>query len=423
MVKQYLKQALYMLKENRFVSVISIAGTAISIAMIMVVVLVFQVQFASFYPENNRDRMMYVENGTEVRSDNGWNRGSMSAEAVKECFYTLQLPEAVSGYTLRLKPLSIPGKRMYKGYEIKYTDPGFWQIFSFRFLSGQPFTQADFDSGIPVAVVSESVARKLYGSTEVVGKSVIIDLADYTICGVVEDVSRAADTAFASVWVPYTTDRVLLANTIKENMAGAFSVCLLARQREDFGAIRQELDRQVERYNGMKQDNQINFMGGPITRLDVAIGSEAQVPVALKDYLLETGLLLLFLLLVPALNLLGVIQSAVQKRRAEMGVRKAFGATTGTLLCQVLYENGLTTLIGGVVGFGLSLLFFSLGKGFLLESADTSLSGEMLFQPMAFGAALLFCLLLNLLSAGIPALRIARQKIVTALKDGEEFNK
>ena len=48
MVKQYLKQALYMLKENRFVSVISIAGTAISIAMIMVVVLVFQVQFASF---------------------------------------------------------------------------------------------------------------------------------------------------------------------------------------------------------------------------------------------------------------------------------------------------------------------------------------------------------------------------------------
>ena len=115
MVKQYLKQALYMLKENRFVSVISIAGTAISIAMIMVVVLVFQVQFASFYPENNRDRMMYVENGTEVRSDNGWNRGSMSAEAVKECFYTLQLPEAVSGYALQLKPLSIPGKRMYKG--------------------------------------------------------------------------------------------------------------------------------------------------------------------------------------------------------------------------------------------------------------------------------------------------------------------
>ena len=71
MVKQYLKQALYMLKENRFVSVISIAGTAISIAMIMVVVLVFQVQFASFYPENNRDRTVGRKSGPTMVGTGG----------------------------------------------------------------------------------------------------------------------------------------------------------------------------------------------------------------------------------------------------------------------------------------------------------------------------------------------------------------
>ena len=130
MIKQYIKQSIQMLKENRLVSVISIAGTAISIAMIMVVVLVFQIQFANFYPENNRDRMMYVDSGTEVKTSNGWNRGNMSPEAVKECFYSLEIPEAVSGYAMQLKPLSIPGKRMYKGYQIKYTDTGFWKVFS-----------------------------------------------------------------------------------------------------------------------------------------------------------------------------------------------------------------------------------------------------------------------------------------------------
>ena len=98
MIKQYIKQSIQMLKENRLVSVISIAGTAISIAMIMVVVLVFQIQFANFYPENNRDRMMYVDSGTEVKTSNGWNRENMSPEAVKECFYSLEIPEAVSGY-------------------------------------------------------------------------------------------------------------------------------------------------------------------------------------------------------------------------------------------------------------------------------------------------------------------------------------
>ena len=102
MIKQYIKQSIQMLKENRLVSVISIAGTAISIA-----------------------RMMYVDSGTEVKTSNGWNRGNMSPEAVKECFYSLEIPEAVSGYAMQLKPLSIPGKRMYKGYQIKYTDTGF----------------------------------------------------------------------------------------------------------------------------------------------------------------------------------------------------------------------------------------------------------------------------------------------------------
>ena len=50
-----------MLRENRLISLISILGTALSIAMIMVVILVFQVQLTSFVPEVNRDRMLYVE--------------------------------------------------------------------------------------------------------------------------------------------------------------------------------------------------------------------------------------------------------------------------------------------------------------------------------------------------------------------------
>lgn len=103
MIKQYIKQSIQMLKENRLVSVISIAGTAISIAMIMVVVLVFQIQFANFYPENNRDRMMYVDSGTEVKTSNGWNRGNMSPEAVKECFYSLEILEQLKNERLHLR--------------------------------------------------------------------------------------------------------------------------------------------------------------------------------------------------------------------------------------------------------------------------------------------------------------------------------
>lgn len=78
---------------------------------------------------------------------------------------------------------------MYKGYEIKYTDPGFWQIFSFRFLSGQPFTPGGlrfwYSRGGRLGKCGTQ-ALWLDGGGE--GRR-HIDLADYTICGVVEDVA------------------------------------------------------------------------------------------------------------------------------------------------------------------------------------------------------------------------------------------
>lgn len=411
-----------MLHESPLISVISILGTALSIAMIMVVILVFQVQLASFQPEVNRDRMLYIQDGTEVVMKNGWSRGNMSAEVVRECFYSLKSPEAVSAWFNMPAPLSLPGKQMYKTYNINYTDPGFWEIYRFSFKEGKPFSETDFTSAIPQAVVCESVAKTLYGSTQAVGKPVIIDRKPYTICGVVKDVSRAADTSYGQVWVPYTTNQLMLNMAFYENMTGAFNICLLARESSDFETIRQELKGQTARYNSTKQDAQINFFHNPISRFDMAIGTVGQVKVELKDYLTRMGGLLLFLLLVPALNLMGVTQSAVQKRRQELAVRKAFGATYGVLIRQLLYENGVISLLGGLIGLLLSFLLLPACRNFLLHEADTVLQGDMLFRPEVFLAALLFCLLLNLLSAGIPALRIARQPIADSLKGEEQDN-
>ena len=240
-----------------------------------------------------------------------------------------------------------------------------------------------------------------------------------TICGVVKDVSRAADTSFGDVWAPYTLNQMMLGLTQMEGMGGAFKITLLAHDKGDFDAIRREIEQQRDRYNTAKQDCKISFLENPITRFDKAMGSSGWRKIALKDYLLETGGLLLLLLLVPALNLTGVTQSAVQKRRSEMGLRKAFGATRGILFSQLLCENGLITLLGGVIGLVLSLLLLPVCKDFLLKDAETVLHTDMLFQPGIFLVALLFCLLLNLLSVGIPALRISQQPITRALKGDE----
>lgn len=292
MIKQYIKQAWQMLKENRLISSISITGTAISITMIMMVVLVLQVQVANYYPEEHRDRMLYVENGTLVRmkeNTGNWNSGNMSIEAVKECFYTLQSPEFVTAYAVLQFTVSLPDKRNYMAHPVKLTDTGFWKVFSFHFVAGAPFTEADVASGVPQAVITEPLARRLFGTIDnIIGKEIRLDVKPYRVCGVVEEVSKAAASAFADVWIPYTTNESCQ-SSFNENMVGSFRVLLLAKAQGDFDVIRQELKQQITRYNATKEKYEISFFENPITQWDKAMGTDGQNFVDWKDFWLETG--------------------------------------------------------------------------------------------------------------------------------------
>ena len=304
MIKQYLRQAFQMLRENRLISVISILGTAIAIAMIMVVVLMLQVQVANYYPENNRDRMLFVEL-TEVRTkgaERNYNQGGMSPEVAKECFYGLSTPEAVTAYYENKTPVSPVGSRSFETYSIKFTDAGFWRVFNFRFLEGQPFTEADLNSAVPRAVISKRLARKLFGEAEAVGREIMVDQTAFRVCGVVADVSKAASVAYGDLWVPYTTFPQRLLSS-RENMVGPLNVAILARDAGDFEAIRQELSQRLVRYNSTKQENEIHFYDYPVTQWSKAMGTMGTHFVDPKKYWLETGSLFLFLLLVPVLNL------------------------------------------------------------------------------------------------------------------------
>ena len=419
MIKQHIKQAVQLLKENRLVSCISIIGTALSIAMVMVVVLLFQIQLSGYYPEYNRDRMLYIQ-GTEATSKNGTdtNRGGMSAEVVRECFYSLKTPEKVTAIYSEDLPISLPNKRLYKEYNVKYTDDGFWSIFNFRFITGKPFEKADFLSGIPKAVITDQTARELFGTTDVLGKNIVINFINYSITGVVKEVSRAARDSYAEAWIPYTTKDQLMSLQYADGISGGFNVCILAKHSKDFASIRTELKQQTARYNEGKQLYKVGFAENPISRLDIAMGSEGFRKVDYKDFILETGSLVLFMLLVPALNLIGVTQASIQRRKSEVGLRKAFGATYSKLVSQILYENLVITLLGGALGLLFSFGLLNISKDFLLQN-NTMINSDMLFQPGTFVATLFFVLLMNFLSAGIPALRIAKQPIVEALKGNE----
>lgn len=239
MIKQYIKQALRMIGENKLLSVISILGTALAICMIMVIVILYVVNTASFKPEVNRGRTCYIT--TVMSNGKDDNRrisySSLGLPLVKECCYPLKGAEAVTAINMdRYRPLtasSMDGLKNRTSY-ISYTDTAFWKIFQFDFQQGGPFSPAAFTSGIRDAVISESVALALFGTDQVVGREMKLDFIVYNICGVVKDVSRFASKAWAEVWIPYT---VRDDGGYQEGINGSYSCCVLLRP----GVTREEL--------------------------------------------------------------------------------------------------------------------------------------------------------------------------------------
>lgn len=211
MYKTYFKQALALLGENKLLALVSVLGTALAISMIMVIVIVWQVRTASYAPETNRDRMLYVKKVSATYIDDANVRSSyhLAPRVIKECFYPLEGAEAVGmACHFEQRLAGLPDHTVEFKCDATFTDADFWRIFNFRFLAGKPYTKEEVQSGITAAVVCESVARSLYGTTDVVGRQIQLSYVPYTIRGVVEDVSLLAESAYGNVWVPYTTDWV-----------------------------------------------------------------------------------------------------------------------------------------------------------------------------------------------------------------------
>ena len=232
MFTQYFKQALWHLRENPVISWISVLGTALSICMIMVIVITLRVRTADCEPEVNRSRSLYVPNMSyRAKGDTSGSSANsrMSVQTGRECFKALTTAEAV---TLVSQPgkvrASLPAGAKMTIDKVE-TDEAFWHIFRFRFLDGKPFTGADVQSGLPRAVIAASVARRLFGRTDVTGQHLELNHVDFQVCGVVADVSMLATDAYAQVWIPYTAGDAE-ASTWGYNLMGQMRAVILAHR-------------------------------------------------------------------------------------------------------------------------------------------------------------------------------------------------
>lgn len=415
-----------MMRANKLFSAIYISGTALAIATTTLFAIIYYVKIAPVYPETNRMQTYYFRSAQwQSKVSSRMMQSRLGYQLVKDHLYNLKNATHVSA-TYDLWDPQIYALHPETGQDVKIeprlTDPAFFDIYTYRFIEGNPFTEEDLSTARRVAVISDNTARKLFGTdTGVVGKTMKINYRDFEIVGVIESGSSLMSESFADVVLPYTTEKGY--DLDREAFIGSMVVTMTA---PDGDALREEIRDIARKRNNSQTEYEVDFFDYPRSHFSWAINPEyVDDVVSWKTVLRQNLLVVLVLLLVPALNLSGLILSRMEMRSSELGVRRSFGATKPRLLGQVLWENLLLTLAGGIVG--LLIVWFSLWatSGSLLTlmnnevnpvTTSSALTSGILFAPTVFVVAFLLCVVLNLLSALVPAWFSIRRQITDNLK-------
>lgn len=413
MYKTYFKQAIEILKRNKFVSIITIIGTALAIMMIMVIVVTDSIKNISIAPEINRDRTMYIKHFTKYgkeKKDRMWS-GNLPYDVyknylseVKSPEYTAVIDNTWSGDQYMVKENNNNQRFLAK---TKLTNADFWKVLSFSFIEGRPFNQEEFNSGIRNAVITESMATKVFGNTNPIGKNIEIDFKEYKVIGIIQDVSQAFTYAYGEIYIPYTSKSGYESRQVL--------ILFLMKDKADFDLLRKEFRAAERKFNAV--DNEWDLtLRGPYDHKQMQLARYSNEDPEDGKATRKMVFIILILLLISAVNLSSFSMSRIKRRTEEIGIRKAFGAKKYVILIQVIYENLITSFIGGIIGLILSYLVVIWLKQWLLDiGTDSSIPIGALVSAPVFLGVFAACFLLNLLSAGLPAYRASTMKIVDSL--------
>ncbi len=413
MIRNYLKMALKVLVRRKFFAFVSLFGISMTLLVLLVAAAIFDHSLAPHAPETRSDRTLGVYQMVMKGPNN-----TQSSEPGYGFLQRYVKPLAALPGVERLAIVSSPqtavsyiGGRKIES-QLRRVDGELWRILEFEFLEGGPFTPEDESGARFVAVINQATRHRFFDERPATGKTIEVDGQRFRVVGVVRDVSTLRSSSFSDIWVPISTAKTDL---YKEQWMGGFNALILARDRADHAAIKAELQarlREAERHLPDPKTYQTLAVGADtlfesyVRRLTPGDGSTINPGKARAVLFL---LVLLFMLL-PTLNLVNINLSRILDRSSEIGVRKAFGASSRTLVGQFVMENLVLTLLGALAGLLLAVpVLAALNASGFLPHARLALNYRVFLYGL--GMAVFF----GILSGVYPAWRMSKLHPVQAL--------
>lgn len=407
MLRNYFKIAIAVLKRRKFFTLISLFGISFTLTILMVMAAYIDKVVNDDYPDRKRARSLYI-NSIEETGKNAMNGGALTFYFLNHYARGLKTPVKVAiSSGVNGTNTYINSKKIAINY--KYTNADFWEVTDYDFIEGKPFSPQQVENGEHVAVISEDARREYFGDQpSVTGKYIEADNVQYRVCGVVRNVPVTLYMLYSDIYLPYTVSKTDYRNN--KAYRGDYTGILLAADKSDLPKMKREYEQMVDRLPmSSKEYTHIYSHADSFITGYVRTGNENSSGLAYA--LTAIGIFVLFVMLLPTLNLVNINLTRIMERSSEIGVRKAFGASSRTLVYQFLVENLILTIIGGAIGVLLSLIALQLiNRANLIPNLQLSLNVTVLW------IALLICLVFGLLSGVYPAWRMSRLNVVNALK-------
>jgi len=315
---------------------------------------------------------------------------------------TIAVPDALAVAAEKTSSLSLEYGESNWTTTVTGTSVSWAEVRSRELAYGSFFTADDETAAANVIVLGSETADELFGTTNVVGQDVTIDDEAFEIIGVLTSAGSSGDTSLDDLAVVPMTTMVETLDASNSSEA-VQTIYIKAASSDLLSAASQESESLLLNLHGITSADDADFT---IDVQDSLI--DAATSVYEKLTVLLTGIAALALL-VGGIGVMNIMLVSVTERTREIGLRKALGASPGTIRNQFLIEAMILGLSGGalgvLIGVGLALILPSvLGSTIVISGTAVLVS---VFVAVGIGAVF-----------GVyPAVRAARLAPIDALRD------
>ena len=314
-------------------------------------------------------------------------------QGVTKVALTSALPLGGGGYTqLAIEGQAYAKDTDYPGSRQLIVSPGYYDALDVKVLQGRDFGSEDRTGSLPVAIVNEGFARKLFAGENPVGRRIRFGGAQSqnewrTIVGLVPDlyVDGVENENPEAVYIPYA-------------QSDARFMSIVARARGDVMSLTPAVRDAVA---SADSDIPIYF----VESLEASMGKQTWFYRVFGTIFMIFGGVALFL---AAIGLYAVMAFSVSNRIREFGVRMALGAQGTDVIGMVFRQGFVQIAIGLVIGIGLAAA--------VAGPLSILLYGVTARDPIIFGSVVLLLAATGLLACFIPARRATRVDPMVALR-------